>query len=122
MVLAFMCVGISGIFVNTGILWALVNYDVPLAIAGALATESAIISNFFLNESWTFKKVMPHLTLSQRFISFNLVSFFGLLISVGTMLMLTWSGMYYIYANLVGIFVAFIWNYLVNRSITWNQQ
>ncbi|HQD27520.1 MAG TPA: GtrA family protein [Methanoculleus thermophilus] len=29
------------------------------------------------------------------------------------------AGVYYLVANLVGIFVAFAWNYVVNRRYTW---
>jgi len=122
MVLGFMLVGISGIFLNTTMLWALTGYGMSLLVAGVVATEFAIISNYCFNEIWTFRRlVINDNSVIRRFVIFNAVSVFGLVISVGIMIILTSLGMYYLYANLVGIFVAFIWNYLVNRSITWGK-
>ena len=123
MVAAFMIVGISGIFLNTTMLWALtVGYNVSLPVAGVIATEFAICSNYFFNEIWTFRRlVMNDNSFVKRFVKFNIVSIGGLAISVGIMLLLTNAGMYYLYANLVGIFIAFIWNFLLNRNITWGK-
>ena len=123
MVAAFMIVGISGIFLNTTMLWALtVGYNVSLPVAGVIATEFAICSNYFFNEIWTFRRlVINNNSVVKRFLKFNIISLFGLAISVGIMLLLTNAGMYYLYANLVGIFIAFIWNFLLNRNITWGK-
>jgi len=122
MVLTFMVVGASGILVNTSALWLLVSSGIALSIAGTIATESAILTNFIFNELWTFKQLKRNEDSTiNRFVMFNIVSLLGLFISVGIMLILAYFGMHYLVANLIGIFVAFIWNYLLNRSITWGK-
>jgi dolichol-phosphate mannosyltransferase len=48
------------------------------------------------------------------------VSMGGLVINMGVLYLLAdVFGVYYLVANLVGIFVAFAWNYIVNRHFTW---
>lgn len=131
-VVKFMVVGISGIFVNTGILYLIVKLfpafqdqayvGVDLALAGLIATECAIISNFLLNNYWTFANINSKKSLGERFVTFNLVSFAGLTISVTVFVLLTLFGFYYLVANLIGIFFAFVWNYKMNRGFTWTEQ
>lgn len=52
----FVLVGGCGVLVNTGVLFCLVAvlgwHQLP---AAAVATEIAIISNFILNDRWTFR-------------------------------------------------------------------
>lgn len=118
--LKFGIVGGSGIFVNMGLLYLL--YEVtttPLYIASPIAIEASVISNFFLNDMWTFKKSMKK-SFFDRIFSFHYISFIGMLINILVLLILTDAfSVYYVFANIVGIFLAFIWNFFANRSLTW---
>jgi dolichol-phosphate mannosyltransferase len=121
-VFKFGIVGISGIVVNLGILYFLVQYiHSNDLIASFIATELAILNNFLWNDLWTFR-AMEHRELSRwrRLVAFNIVSAGGVLINLGIFYGLTrWFAVWYILAQLVGILVAFAWNFLVNRRITW---
>jgi putative flippase GtrA len=105
-------------------LWALTSgFNISLPVAGVIATEFAICSNFLFNEIWTFyNKANTLQTIHSRFIKFNIISVGGLIISVSILMFLTYLGVYYLLANLIGIFVAFLWNYKINRRFTWTDR
>lgn len=116
----FGMVGGSGIFVNMGILYALYEFmTIPLYVASPIAIEASVISNFFLNDSWTFRKNVKQ-SFFDRIFTFHYISFIGMLINILMLLLLTDAlSIYYITANIIGIFLAFVWNFFANRSLTW---
>lgn len=121
--LKFCLVGASGVVVNEGLLWLLREFGkLPLPISSAISIEASIISNFTLNEYFTFRDrrirgTRPFLT---RLGKFNVVSLAGLGINMGTLLALTYLfNLHYLLSNLVGIALAVMWNYLVNLRWTW---
>jgi dolichol-phosphate mannosyltransferase len=120
---SFGCVGISGIVVNMGLLYALTEYvGLFYLVSAAIAIELSIVNNFFWNDIWTFKseKSLKLDRKMHRFASFQVVSMGGLVINIGILFLLTdIAGVYYLLANLVGILVAFAWNYGANRHYTW---
>lgn len=122
----FGLVGASGIIVNTGILYGLTEYlGVYYMISSVFAIEAAIITNFILNDTWTFDGAKTsHLENRwKRFLSFEFVSVCGVVINLAVLFALTeFAGIYYIVSNIAGIFIAFIWNFLVNRHITWKKK
>ncbi|MDD1674616.1 MAG: GtrA family protein, partial [Methanomicrobiales archaeon] len=74
------------------------------------------------NDFWTFhgRNCSRFHNRRHRFLSFQLVTMGGMLVNLAILLFLTeWAGIYYMTANLIGILVAFAWNYLVNRNVTW---
>ena len=115
----FAVVGFSGILVNMLTLMALKEYaGYPLYQAGIIAIEVSIITNFLLNDFWTFKE-KRNLGIELRFLMFNGIAAGGLIINMAVLLALVQFGMYYLVANLIGICVAFLWNFFLNRKITW---
>jgi len=119
----FGLVGLSGILVNMGLLYALTEIaGLYYLVSAAIAIEVSIVNNFVWNDIWTFKSARD-LRLGrriQRFLSFQAVSMGGLVINIAVLYLLaSVAGVYYLVANLVGIFVAFAWNYMVNRHFTW---
>ena len=118
----FMVVGLTGIFINEGILFFLTEgFGVYFMLSSLIGIEASILSNYVLNDFWTFGDI-PDKKFSwrSRIIRFHAVSFGGLFINVSTLYFLTTVfGIYYLLANLVGIFLAFAWNFLVNRRHTW---
>lgn len=119
----FCSVGLSGVVVNEGLLWLLSQLaGLVLPLASIISVESSIISNFILNDLFTFRDRHSHGLQARlkRLLKFNLVSLVGLAINVGLLLLLTnVFGIYYLVSNLVGIAVAMMWNYLVNSWWTW---
>ena len=116
----FAAVGFTGVFVNSIALAFLVEWlSVPLVGASFIAVEIAIISNFLLNDSWTFKdhkNIKPWL---HRLLSFNALCVGGMIFNVAVLGRLSSFGLYYLISNLFGIGVAMSWNFLSNRKLTW---
>jgi len=122
----FGLVGISGIFVNIGILYGLTEYaGLYYLYSSLIAIEISIITNFILNDLWTFgaeKKKALYNTL-QRFFSYQGVSIIGLGINFSILFILTeYLNIYYIWSNIVGILVTFVWNFVINRNFTWKNK
>src|SRR5215470_15406666 len=91
--LKFGAVGCTGAGVNTVALYMLSReLGMPLAAASAVAVELAAISNYLLNERWTFT---IHAVSVKRLAKFNLTSLAGLGINVLTVWSLTQLGIYF---------------------------
>ncbi len=122
-IVSFGLVGLSGIFVNMGLLYVLTEYvGLYYLVSAAIAIEVSIISNFIWNDLWTFRssRTLKRARKIHRFASFQAVSLGGLVINMIVLYALTdIAGIYYLVANLIGIFAAFAWNYLINRHYTW---
>ena len=121
----FGAVGLSGIIVNEGALIYLKGYvQFSLPVASIIAIELSILSNFILNDTWTFRMeqqhAMPHWW--QRLLSFQVVSLGGAAINFVLLNALAvFAGVDYRVANILGILVAFSWNFWVNRRVTWKK-
>jgi len=114
-------VGVSGVFVNLGLYLLLTRYfEISELVAPLIAIESALISNFILNNFWTFGKRITQSRIRVKFVKFHLVSGFSALINYSAFLTLFLVfGLYDILANLIGIGLAAIVNYLINSNWTW---
>jgi dolichol-phosphate mannosyltransferase len=121
----FGLVGGSGVIVNNAILLALVELlRIPAIPAAVIATECAIVSNFLLNDRWTFADVRgsSNLPWYRRFASYNLLTLGGLVIGVGVLALLHGTlGIHYLVANLAGIALGTLWNYGSNHKLTWSR-
>jgi dolichol-phosphate mannosyltransferase len=120
----FAAVGASGVLVNNGVLYLAVErvHLYPVA-AAVLATETAILSNFTLNDRWTFRDIKNSRKWLGRLAHYNAVVLGGLVIAVLTLFALTsWLHVHYLIANLVGIAAGTAWNYCMNLTITWRQK
>ncbi len=115
----FGLVGGSGAIVNTGILYLLARVlAVPLVISSAAAVECAVISNFLLNNRWTFGARGQPLS---RFFKFNAMSLGALSVNVLIVWLLTRSGIYLLAANLAGIAIAMAVNYAGSVAWVWRR-
>jgi len=123
--LKFGTVGFSGVLVNMSILYILTDLlGIYYMFSAAVAVESSIVSNFVLNELWTFvergKEGLRN--IFQRFLKFNTVSFSGLAVNLSMLWILTeFAGIYYLLSNLFAIAVVFLWNYFLNVRWTWRE-
>ena len=124
-VFKFGLVGISGTVVNMGFLKILLTINIPDYIALFFAILISIMSNFLLNDVWTFKE-SPQKTVTsirQRLCSFCTISAGGAIINYGVALLLNqFIGMNIYLSNLVGILLGFSWNFLINRRFTWGRR
>jgi len=125
-VFKFGLVGISGILVNLGILYLLVEFFlINKDFASAIAIEVAILNNFIWNDLWTFPSEESRKVSNKwhRLVAFNVVSAGGALINIGIFIILTnWFTVYYMTAQFIGILIGFIWNFMVNRRVTWRSK
>jgi dolichol-phosphate mannosyltransferase len=117
----FCVVGASGVLVNTALLYVLTEAGgLNHLVSATLATEAAILSNFALNDNWTFRDARGNSSWLRRAVHYNFVSLGGLLISVAMLAALTYLlGIYYLFANFFAIGSATLWNYAVNHHWTW---
>jgi dolichol-phosphate mannosyltransferase len=122
----FGIVGLSGIVVNLGVLYLFVEYFIlNKDLASPIAIEFSILNNFIWNDLWTFGSAEDQKVSSRwhRFVAFNIVSVGGAAINYGIFLVLTaWFSVYYLAAQLIGILIAFVWNFLINRRVTWTRR
>ena len=116
-------VGLSGVVINLGLYALLTRYfELSQLIAPIISIESALVSNFILNNYWTFGRRFSVSRIRVKFIKFHLVSGLAAIINYLIFLILLLSfGMYDIYANLIVIAIAAVFNYLINTNWTWKK-
>jgi dolichol-phosphate mannosyltransferase len=123
MLLKFMAVGLSGVVVNEGVYWLLTRFGGLAAydyLAVVVGIEVSIISNFVLNDTFTFAKRRTGKSFLGRLLKFNLICLAGAAIQWGLFMLFTRVfGVYDLLSNFIGIVVAFLWNYFINRNWTW---
>lgn len=116
----FCVVGFSGVFVNLGLFSLLIYYGLNKYIASPIAIEGSILSNFVLNNAWTF----PGRNVRDRFhvkgLKFNFVSIVALGISymVFVVLSVLFPKVAPQYHQAVGIIPATFVNYFFNTYWT----
>ena len=111
----FCVVGTMGILVNEGLLWILTELSgLFYLISAVIGIETSILSNFTLNDLWTFRD-LRHSSMSttmMRALKCNLVYVVGLTINIIILWTLTeFFDIRYLISNLFGIIAAVFWNY-----------
>jgi dolichol-phosphate mannosyltransferase len=120
-VLKFMAVGGSGAVVNLGILYLLYSSAHMLVyLAFLFSIEASIISNFLLNNFWTFRKIEGGSFLS-KLIKFHTSSALGVTIQYVTFVLLLAMNFHYMVAAAIGIILGFILNYLLSEIFVWKR-
>ena len=131
----FCAVGLSGVGVNYGLYWLLTRFAgfAPLDdtagsgilsgnLAMAISIEVSIITNFILNNRFTFadRNAQGGGAFFKRLLNFNLICIIGGLIQIGVAnLFAVTFGVYDLIAVPIGIIVATLWNFLLNNWWTW---
>jgi dolichol-phosphate mannosyltransferase len=117
----FNIVGLSGIIVNQGLLIFLTSLGLYYLYSGIIAIEISIISNFLLNDLWTFKDRRSGHML-KRLVKFNILMLVGLVINLLILYALTdLASLHYTISNLFGIGIASIARYLMSIKWAWLQ-
>lgn len=117
----FGIVGGSGVLVNMGLLFILTRFlSVRLEIASAIAIEVSIVSNFLLNNLWTFKKRDTHVPFWTRLLRYHLVTGLAGVVNYLVLLLLVKTfGWHDMLSNLIGILIGTFINYSLNSLWTW---
>ena len=115
----FNLVGLSGVLVNEGVLLLLVSAGSYYLYASVVAIELSIISNFLLNDYWTFRE-RRHGHIVVRMLKFNALMIAGLLVNLAILYAGTeLAGINYAVSNLVGIAGAFVVRYWLSVRYAW---
>jgi dolichol-phosphate mannosyltransferase len=125
----FVIVGVIGFIIDMGILYLLVerlHIATKLVwLAQAISAETAIVSNFLLNNFWSFayKKIKDNHFLS--FIKFNFVSLGSLLIqTIGLQLLVNFFGreLWFLYKVLIIAFIIIPYSYILYNKVIWKEK
>jgi dolichol-phosphate mannosyltransferase len=120
----FLAVGASGVVVNLGVFTALLNAGVDKFIASPIAIEASVVSNFLLNNYWTFRERKTKQRVRVKGLKFNAVSLLALALSYGTFVLLahafpSWPPQLH---QFIGIVPATGVNYLLNSYWTFRRE
>jgi len=120
----FFVVGASGVVVNEGILILLTRMlGFHYAISSLFAIELSILSNFALNNAWTWSDRQTG-TFGHRLLKYHLVAgFTSFCVNWTLLIFLTrFFGVDYRLSNLIGIAAATVLNYILNHKWTFRKQ
>ena len=123
----FCVVGATGVIVDMALLYVLSDANGlgwGLTRSKLLAAEAAILSNFLLNDAWTFGDVAKTQSGIQaklrRFLGFNAVCAAGVVLNVILLnLLFNYGGLNRYIANAMAILAVTMWNYWLNRKLNW---
>lgn len=125
-IVRYAIVGASGVVVNELMLYFLFGYMHISAVP--LAVESSVVSNFVLNNKYTFgNKGRINSKFLYRFGKFNLFSILGIAVNTGIVYVLIRKHIFPItatgiaLADLIGIMTAFIITYLSSTFFVWGE-
>jgi dolichol-phosphate mannosyltransferase len=122
-VLKFAVVGLSGVLINMSALFFFTEIlKITYWISSIIAIEISIISNFVLNDLWTWKDRLKK-KLLHRFIQYHIsVGLTAIVFNWLLLVILTeFFGMYYLLSNLIGIIVGTVSNYILNDLWTFGK-
>jgi dolichol-phosphate mannosyltransferase len=119
----FCVVGVSGVGVNMGLLILLTDaFGIPYVVSSVAAIEMSILSNFALNNIWTWsdRRTTP---LRQRLIKYHSVAgVTGMAANWSLLLFLTnVVGLDYRLSNLIGIASGVLLNFVLNHVWTFRR-
>lgn len=119
--LKFAIVGGSGVVINMGCFFLLTRYaGLKIEYASPIAIEVSILTNFFLNNIWTFRRRNTKIGLASRILRYHLVTGIAGLVNYGILLLLAKVfGIHDLMANLIGIIVGTFINFFLNSLWTW---
>jgi dolichol-phosphate mannosyltransferase len=122
--LKFAVVGFIGYLINASTLALFTSLDLPELLKWALAAEMSIISNFTLNNLWTFAsvKITAFLKLISKFLQFNLTSAGALLIQTvfGTLGVRIFGPEYrQLLLPFIIVFLVLPYNYFMYTHVIW---
>ncbi len=121
--LKFSVVGASGVVVNLASFTLLMHAGLHKFIASPIAIEISILTNFILNDFWTFSKRDMNDRIHIRGLKFNIISFVALGVSYTTFLILSMfdpEGIPQVH-QAVGIVPATLINYFLNSYWTFKE-
>lgn len=118
----FLIVGSVGFIINTVLLELIVAIWKTPVLGSIIGAECAIISNFFLNNGWTFReRRIKERGILPKLLQFNITSLGALVIQgisvfIGTGLF--GLGVYRLF-YVLGVCIGLVWNYIMYSKVIW---
>ncbi|MBP9718584.1 glycosyltransferase [Candidatus Gracilibacteria bacterium] len=111
-------VGVLGTAIDLGSLYFFVEFaHLPVLVGSVLSFLLAVVNNFILNKTWTFKDRSKN--YRKLFIKFLMVSLVGLALTVGFMyVFVNLAGIWYIAAKVLTSGIVLTWNFFANKLWT----
>jgi dolichol-phosphate mannosyltransferase len=119
----FLGVGSLGLLIHLLIL-GMFHIFAPAAFAAgqAVATLSAMMFNFFLNNLVTFRdRRLKGMALLRGLFVFYAACTLGVLINLSFADRLLYAGLPWYFAGICGVAISSVWNYGVNTIVTWRR-
>ena len=122
--LKFLSVGAIGAILHFTVLYIVyVFFGNSYQISLIIAIELTLIINYFINNLWTFrKKTHKGFKVFLGLVKFNILSGIGGIISYYLSISLFTAGTNWILASVIGAIVASLWNFNLNKVLTWNKE
>ncbi|MDP1721746.1 MAG: glycosyltransferase family 2 protein [Candidatus Gottesmanbacteria bacterium] len=120
----FLVVGSIGFIINTAMLEVFVHFGFHPVIGSSFGAEFAIISNFILNNSWTFgSRKVRGFDAIRKFLQFNATSFGAVLIQSGAVATgsMVFGVSFYRWFYLIGVGIGLLWNYTMYSKVIWKK-
>lgn len=119
---SFCIVGLSGVFINLVMYFTLVKLTNKIELSGFFSALTAMITNFVLNDKITWRE-RKSTKITGRIIKNFITSIIGIGINILILFLLDrYTKINYILANIFGIGVATVWNYVINNLWTWKSK
>lgn len=118
----FLVVGGIGFIINTLILELVVYLGFHPWVGSAAGAELAIVSNFLLNNAWTFHaRKITGLRRISKFLQFNMTSVGAIFLQAGTVFLGTqlFGLATYRVFYLFGVGFGLLWNYTMYKNVIW---
>lgn len=119
----FCIVGGTGAVVNWGLTYLLTTLGLFYLASGAIAIETSLLTNFFLNRSWTFRdRGVKGFEIMKALGKDHLVRSGGMILNFLILWTLTeYFGLWYAFSQIIGIGAATLWNFGGNKLWTWEK-
>lgn len=124
-IIKFLIVGGWGFVINTIALELLVWLGLHPALASALGAEGAIVSNFILNNHWTFKdRKIERARRFGKFLQFNGTSLGAIALQAGIVFLGThvYGVDSYRIFYVFGVLTSLGWNYIMYSRVIWRKE
>lgn len=125
----YVIVGVTGAVIDFGLSYIFIEKVMTtIWLATLISTESAIISNFLLNNFWSFSHKKLEGTagaISKKFLNFNLISSGAILIqTVGIHTLSTIFGeqLWFVYKFFILAFIVIPYSYILYNKIIWKSK
>ncbi len=121
LMLKFLVVGLTGAILNLLLMRIIVGgFNEPIYLGAIVALEASIISNFLLNNYWTYKNRKSNGTVFRKYLKYNMMSSLGSGIYFALIFVLTLFGVGYLLATAIGILGSFSTNFGGSQGVVWH--